>query len=515
MTSHDDRFARVTELFDRAQHCAPAERADLLETACAGDADLKAEVMALIDAGDQAGHFLTTRVASVGSLLLGDTPPALQPGSMLGVYRIERQLGAGGMGAVYLAQDTRLARPVTLKVLHPHDTADTKRRERLRFEARAAAGLAHPNVATVYALEELGGQLCIIGEYVPGRTARDLLDAGPLPLKRAIDVAKQVAHGLEAAHCRGILHRDLKPENILVGDNGVARILDFGIARAITPTDDAPRLTEMGIVVGTPGYVSPEQLEGHAGDARSDLFSFGTVLYEFVTGKNPFQGSTSASTAARVLTLELPALSQLNPLSPPGLDAIVARCLRKNPAERYARTTDLVSDLESLATSMAARVEPPAYPALAAAGTPAPAGAAARAWWRVHQRLVMVVLAVLAIGYWWVAAWNGGPFRYALFAGVLALAVAAGTMRVHLLFVERQAPGAIGRQLARTRRALLLIEVLMALVVAGASAMVLSTHQAVGITMLAVSAAMIVTAWIIEPVTTDAAFPAEPPRPPE
>ena len=232
MNTPDDRFARVTELFDRAQRFRPAERDAFLEAACAGQADLKAEVLALLEAGDRVGSFLTPRGAGVGSLLLGDAAAALRPGTMRGAYRIERQLGAGGMGAVYLAQDTVLGRLVTLKVLHPQDITDERRRERLRFEARAAAGLSHPNIATVYALEDLNGELCIVGEFVPGRTARELLGRGPLDVAQAVHVAVHVARGLEAAHRQGIVHRDLKPENILVGDSGVARVLDFGIARS-------------------------------------------------------------------------------------------------------------------------------------------------------------------------------------------------------------------------------------------------------------------------------------------
>jgi hypothetical protein len=318
-------------------------------------------------------------------------------------------------------------------------------------------------------------------------------------------VAVQVARGLDAAHRHGIIHRDLKPENILVGDNGVARILDFGIARFVTVQADRPRLTETGAAVGTPGYMSPEQLEGGAGDFRSDLFAFGTVLYELVTGKNPFQGATSSSTAARVLTLEPAPLSSLNPLSPVQLDAIVETCLKKHPEERYACAADLVKALESLqqplasggATSLS-RLQTLADPR---------ADPSARVLWRIHQGVVVLILSGLAISSWWVAAWVGGPLRYTLFAAVLALTVADGTMRVHLLFAERHTPAAIAAQLARTRHWLLRLDVMVALIVALSASQVLSNHQVVGAALLAVSAAMAVTAWAVEPTTTDAAFP--------
>jgi hypothetical protein len=315
----------------------------------------------------------------------------------------------------------------------------------------------------------------------------------------------QVARGLDAAHQHGIIHRDLKPENILVGDNGVVHILDFGIARAVTPDPDQPRLTETGAAIGTPGYMSPEQLEGGEGDFRSDLFAFGTVLYELVTGRNPFLGATSSSTAARVLTVEPDLLSSLNPLSPPQLDAIVETCLRKHPEERYASASALVTALESLAQSLATGTAMP-RPSLQIAAC-RPADPSALVLWRIHQGVVVLILSGLAISSWWVAAWVGTPWRYALFATVLALTVANGTMRVHLLFAERHTPSAVPGQLARTRRWLCRIDVLVASIVALSASQVLASHLAVGATLLAVSAAMAVTAWAIEPATIDAAFP--------
>jgi serine/threonine protein kinase len=504
MTTPDDRFARIGALFDEALALAPSDRAAFLDRACAGDPDARAEVLALIGADAKAGGFLAPEGPGVGALLLGDQGDARPPGTMLGAYRIERRLGFGGMGAVYLADDTVLGRPVTLKVLHPDEgSADATRHERLRFEARAAAGLAHPNIATVYALEEFDGELCMVGEFVPGRTARELLDAGPLDLALILRVATDVARALEAAHARGILHRDLKPENILVGDNGVTRVLDFGIARPIAP-QEGTRLTATGMVIGTPGYISPEQLEGKPGDARSDLFSFGIVLYELVTGANPFQGATPVSTAARILTLAPPPPSRMNPLSPPALDAVVARCLRKDPHARYAAAAALIADLEHLAEVIAggAQATPP-EPVIASRDA---AGLRARTWWRIHQRAVILVVGLLAIGGWWVASWVGGPVRYALFACVLALAVADGTLRVNLLFVERQRLPARAVQLARARPWLLALELVMGLLCAGMASLVLAGHPAVGAAMLAVSAAMIVTVWAIEPATAAAAF---------
>ena len=184
MTAPDARFTRVTTLFDEALALSPAERESFLDRACGDDPGLKADVLALLDADRRAGDFLSPAGTDVAALLLGDTGGVWPPGTMLGAYRIERTLGSGGMGTVYLAHDTTLGRPVTLKVLHPDDGADPRRQERLRFEARAAAGLAHPNIATVYALESFDGELCLVSEYVPGRTAQGTARPRPARSRR-------------------------------------------------------------------------------------------------------------------------------------------------------------------------------------------------------------------------------------------------------------------------------------------------------------------------------------------
>jgi hypothetical protein len=509
MTDSTDRWSRVAALFHEARQRQGRERAAFVEEACGADSELKAELEGLLGADAGADGFLGDASPAVASLLLDEAAAVMPAGAMVGPYRIARALGRGGMGIVYLAEDTRLGRPVTLKVLHPHDTSDEKRRERLRLEARAAAALVHPNVAAVHALEEIAGQLFIVSEYVPGRTARERLDAGgPLPVDEAVDVALQVARGLDAAHRRGIIHRDLKPENILIGDNRAVRILDFGIARTITSEPGHPRLTATGVMVGTPGYMAPEQLEGSAGDVRSDLFALGTVLYELVSGANPFQGKTASSTAARIMTAEPVPLSSLNPLFPPALDAIVARCLRKEPAERYVSAAEVAGELDGLARAMASGT----YATAPRHDAPR-AERSARVIWRTHQVVLVMLLSVLAIGSWWLAAWVGQPLRHTLFAAVVALAVADGTMRVHLLFVESQTPAAILRQLARTSPWLMRLDLILALIVTLAASRVVGEHQAAGTALLAISVGMAVAAWVIEPATTEAAFPDVASRP--
>jgi serine/threonine protein kinase len=503
MTERADRWSRLAALFHEARQHRGAERAMFLARACEGDGELRAEVEALLNADTEADGFLADAGPGVAALLLDDVAPAIPAGATVGAYRIVRALGQGGMGVVYLAEDTRLGRPVTLKILHPQDTSDERRRERLRMEARAAAALVHPNVAAVHALEEIAGELFIVSEYVPGQTARERLDArGPLPVEDAVAVALQVARGLDAAHARGIIHRDLKPENILIGDNGIVRILDFGIARTLTPDPQRQRLTATGVMVGTPGYMAPEQLDGAAGDVRSDLFAFGTVLYELVSGTNPFQGKTASSTAARIMTTEPVPLSNLNPIFPAALDAIVAKCVKKNPAERYASAADVVRELDALTKALAGGTAVPA-----SRQDSSRADGSARVLWRIHQLVLVALLAALAISSWWLAAWVGQPLRYTLFAAVLGLAVADGTMRVHLLFVESQTPAVLHRQLARTRLWLTRLDLIIALIVTLAASRVVGDHQAAGTALLAISVGMAVAAWVIEPATTEAAFP--------
>jgi serine/threonine-protein kinase len=505
MTDQTGRWANVASLFAGAHERQRDERSAWLDAACAGNRELRAEVQALLDADDVAAGFLAGEGPDVGAMLLGDAEPSLKPDAMFGRFRIERPLGQGGMGAVYLAEDTRLGRPVTLKVLRARDAGEEKRRERLRLEARAAAAIVHPNIAIVYDLEDISGQLCIVSEYVAGRTTREqLADAGPLGVAEAVDVALQVARGLDAAHRGGIIHRDLKPENILVGGNHVVRILDFGIARSIATDPCTERLTETGVMVGTPGYMAPEQLEGSPGDARSDVFAFGTVVYELITGKNPFQGRTTSSTAARILTADPVPLRTVNPLFPAELDAIVGKCLAKDPAGRYASAADVVHDLERLARTLASG--PPAAKTPTVPGPPR-ATAPALALWRVHQATILSLLGGLLVSSWWLAAWVGAPWRFAVFAVALVLTVADGTMRVHLLFVEVHAPASVRVQLVRTRHWRRSLDLMVAFTIALAASQVLADHQVAGILALGVSAGMAAATWVIEPTTTEAAFP--------
>ena len=285
----------------------------------------------------------------------------LTPGTILGQYVIRSPLGAGGMGEVYRAHDTRLDREVAIKVLPESLTADPDRLRRFEQEARAAAALNHPNILAVYQMATHEGVSYMVSELLDGETLRERLRRGPIPLRKAIDYGVQIAHGLAAAHDKGIVHRDLKPDNLFVTKDGRVKILDFGLAKLAQPRDPSgveatiagvegtmPYGTEPGLVMGTVGYMSPEQVRGKTADHRSDIFAFGTILYEMVTGKQTFRKPTSAETMTAILNEDPPSISQVTAATPPGLQRVVYRCLEKNPEQRFQSASDMAFALEAL-----------------------------------------------------------------------------------------------------------------------------------------------------------------------
>ncbi|HEY1801588.1 MAG TPA: protein kinase [Terriglobales bacterium] len=278
-------------------------------------------------------------------------------GMILGQYEIRSPLGAGGMGEVYRAHDTRLDREVAIKVLPAALTSDPDRLRRFEQEARAAASLNHPNILAVYQMATHDGLSYMVSELLEGETLRERMRRGPIPLRKAIDYEVQIAHGLAAAHDKGIVHRDLKPENLFITKDGRVKILDFGLAKLTPPKDDTGQMntltqgTDPGMVVGTVGYMSPEQVRGKVADHRSDIFAFGTILYETVTGKQTFRKPTSAETMSAILNEEPEAISQLTPSVPPGLERVVRRCLEKAPEQRFQSASDLAFALEALSDS--------------------------------------------------------------------------------------------------------------------------------------------------------------------
>jgi Tol biopolymer transport system component len=282
---------------------------------------------------------------------------ALGTGARLGPYEILGLLGAGGMGEVYRARDTRLGRAVAVKILPPTVAEDASRRERFEKEARTVGSLNHPNVMALYDVGQEAGQFYVVSELLEGQTLRDRLEGGLLPSRKAVDFAVQMAHGLAAAHDNGIVHRDLKPENVFVTREGRVKILDFGLARKVEKVGSEEATgsftnhtgaTEPGTVLGTAGYMSPEQVRGEVLDPRSDIFSFGVILYEMLSGRRAFQGSTAVETMHAILKSDPPALGSLHPPVPAALARIVERCLEKSRDERFRSAHDLAFALEAL-----------------------------------------------------------------------------------------------------------------------------------------------------------------------
>jgi eukaryotic-like serine/threonine-protein kinase len=277
---------------------------------------------------------------------------ALEPGQKLGPYEILAPLGVGGMGEVYRARDSRLRRDVAVKVLSPELATDPDRHQRFEQEARAASGLNHHNIVTIHDIGTAASTVYIAMELVEGKTLREILLSGPLPTRRLLDIAVQIADGLAKAHSAGIVHRDLKPENVMVSKDGIVKILDFGLAKLLkdqsAEVTDVPTVTRAGTVMGTIGYMSPEQASARPLDFRSDQFSLGSILYEMATGKRAFQRSTSAETLTAIIREDAEPVERLNAAVPGPFRWIVERCLQKDPDERYASTRDLARDLKSI-----------------------------------------------------------------------------------------------------------------------------------------------------------------------
>ncbi|MGC2229218.1 MAG: protein kinase [Candidatus Sulfotelmatobacter sp.] len=348
-----ERWERTKEILEQALRLAAEERQAHLESACGSDADLRSEVESLIASHEEAGsQFLCAAAPDVLRLA---PPRILASGTKLGPYEIIELLGAGGMGEVYRARDARLDRMVAIKILPAAFSADSDRLHRFAQEARSASALNHPNIITIYELGQDGSTHYIAMELVEGKTLRELLVSGLLPIRKTIDIAAQVAEGLAKAHEAGIAHRDLKPENLMVSHDGLVKILDFGVAKLASPSRELPDLcstsaglTPSGLVLGTVGYMSPEQAGGQGVDFRSDQFSFGLVLYEMVTGKRAFERQTAAETLVAILRERVEAIGLQNRDAPAPLCWAIERCLTKEPDKRYVSTRDLARELAAI-----------------------------------------------------------------------------------------------------------------------------------------------------------------------
>jgi Tol biopolymer transport system component len=356
-----ERWQQIKQIFNSAVRYQAAQRSAFLSDVCGDDENLRKEVESLIEAHDKDGSFIDSPAYKRMSL------SELKPGQTVGSYLITSFIGQGGMGQVYLANDTRLNRKVALKLLPSSVTKDADRMRRFEQEARAASALNHPNIITIYEVCETDSTLMIATEFVEGETLRQrLASTRPTPggeigrptgrsLNEVLNVAIQIADALAAAHNAGIIHRDIKPENIMIRPDGYVKVLDFGLAKLSEPksaelSTEAPTQlkTQTGVVMGTIGYMSPEQARGQTVDARSDIFNLGTVIYEMVAGQGPFSGETPSDVFAAILKSEPTSLSVMAPETPPELVRVVNKALRKDREQRYQGVKDLLLDLKSL-----------------------------------------------------------------------------------------------------------------------------------------------------------------------
>ncbi len=351
-----ERWERTKQILEEALRIAPGPRQAYLDLVCGPDSELRAEVESLIASHEEAGSaFLDAAALELLELTSSARPPALPLNHVIGHYRLVEEAGRGGMGVVYKAEDTRLHRFVALKILPEQVGEDSVDLVRFRREAEAASALNHPNIVTIYEIGQDGSTHYIAMELVEGKTLRELLVAGLLPIRKAIEIAAQVAEGLAKAHEAGIAHRDLKPENLMVSQDGFVKILDFGLAKLMSTSEELSDMctpstsaTRPGLLLGTLGYMSPEQASGDRLDFRSDQFSFGLVLYEMVTGKRAFQRSTAAETLVAILREQAEPVGVQNPDAPAPLCWAIERCLAKEPDKRYVSTRDLARELAAI-----------------------------------------------------------------------------------------------------------------------------------------------------------------------
>jgi hypothetical protein len=479
-----DRWQQVQSLFHQALDLdAVAREALLLQTADT-DSELAAEVRSLLARYSQDSNFLEVPAWSVAADLLADDEP-VRVGQRIGSYTILEELGRGGMGVVYAARDERLGRTVALKALPPEYMRNRSHRARLAQEARAAAAFTHEAIATVFALEEIDGELYIASELVRGQTLRTELAGGPVPFDRLIPTLIDIASGLAAAHANKIVHRDLKPENLMRRTDGHIKILDFGLARIEEPEGSTrTKLTEEGTAPGTPGYMAPEQLlAGASIDGRTDIFSFGVVALELATGGHPL-GSNPALMVAQMME-ERASLPQQ--VANPALRNIIGRCLKYSPADRYGTADELLEDLRKLRQPTGGVFTDGWW------------------WWRFHQGMMTAVDVATPILAWAARGELRAPFRTQFFLAVLALATAAVTLRLNLLFTARTHPTTLGSHRARLSRWIAGSEAGIAALLLGAAAAIAETRPVTAAVLVSLAIVMLASLALIEPETTRAA----------
>jgi hypothetical protein len=492
-----ERWRQINDLFHAVVDADGPTRRAALDATAGTDPELAAEVRSLLVAHDSKELALDQPVWAAAPHVILDDGPTFAPGAVLGPYRIAREIGRGGMGIVYEAEDTRLRRAVALKALPPQYTRDPVRRERLTREARAAAALVHPSIATIFALDEIDGALFLVSELVRGETLRAELARGAVPIESLQRTLLALASGLAAAHAAGIVHRDFKPENIIRCADGGVKILDFGLARmADGEMATELRLTQTGMALGTPGYMAPEQLGGKDVDVRADVFAFGIVAWELATGEHPF-GASAADLVSRMADLmdgrrdSTPAAR----LPFPGLEAIVRRCLRRDPAARYRSAQAILADLE----------QPDTFSVIFAGGAAVADSATPMRWWRIHQATIAAVVASMPVACWFLRRWDSG-IGSKVFLVVLALSTISVTIRLNLLFTSRVHRSRLAKQRARVYTPMAAVEAILGVLLLGSAALVAGPHDGLAAVLVTLAVATVASLGIIEPATTAAAL---------
>ena len=478
-----ERWRRVRELFERAFEEKPADVPAWLDRNGVDDWQLREEVLSLIQHHAGAGSFLDNPVGQrLAEFIANDHP--LEPGQVLGQYRIIRDIGSGGQGRIYLANDERLGRRVALKALSPDLTADPSHRERLRREASAAAALSHPGICTVYALEEFDGDLYIASEFVDGHTLRVEIKQRRPTANEVVTVARDLARALGHAHNSGITHRDLKPENVMRTRDGQLKIVDFGLARIETPPGDRDVfLTQPGTVMGTPDYMAPEQLNGQRADARADVWAFGVVLYEYACGAHPFEAPTAAARIRRIFdgTTD-PILSRRSDL-PASVVKVIERSLSKSPNDRYGSASEMIGDLD--------RGGPPSRPMTA--------------WWRIHQVVILALYFIACALTWQIKEWQPGTASILFFVASI-IATVGGIFRGHLLFAERMNSSRFAAELQRAVPVLFAADLSLAVALGIDGLLLAGVRPVASVLTVALGVGIALTRLLVEPATTAASF---------
>jgi predicted Ser/Thr protein kinase len=456
-----EQFARLKIVFQEALDQPTEVRRAWLREECGGDSVLLREAESLLNTFETAGDFLE-EPAQVDP---GDLDTLL-PGTRVGSYQIVEEIGRGGMGVVYLAEDVRLGRRVALKSLPAAVAMQPDLRERLRREARAAATISHPAVAVVYALEELGDHLFMASEYVQGETLRNVIARGPLAPERARHIAVDIAGALSAAHEAGVIHRDLKPENVLIKADGSVKVVDFGIAHV--EGSDVSRLTRTGLALGTPAYMAPEQLLGGTVDTRADVYAWGVMLSEMLQGRHPLDQTTTVTPAT--------------PFKGP-LTTIINRCLQPDPGARPS-ARELVQVLGSDSRSL----------------TPT------RWWWEFHQGITALIYWLMVIPAWYARGQIGGAWGRAFFITTLAAVIVAANLRLHLWFTSRFYESELTSVHDRSGRWIRVADWVFAATLIAGGLLISNDRSPLTIVLPSVAVGAVVAFLLIEPVTARAAF---------